>query len=79
MSRAGAGGGKYVADTKLFDTCGSDPASVGVRGAYVGFGNTMPEARKLVNEWQAVVPLEAMNREPPPAEIEMHGMRPADE
>ena len=45
----GAGGGKYVGDTKLFDSCGSSPAAVGVRGAYVAFGNTGPRAREVVH------------------------------
>ena len=46
---AGNGGGLYVGDTKVFDSCGSDPAATGTRGAYVAFGNTLPSARELVH------------------------------
>ena len=45
---AGAGGGLYVGDTKIFDSVGSRPEAVGARGAYVAFGNTMPAAREAV-------------------------------
>ena len=40
--------GLYIGDTKIFDGVGSDPASVGVRGGHVAFGNTLPPARELV-------------------------------
>ena len=42
------GDGLYVGDTKLFDGIGSDPASVGTRGMYIGMGNTLPRAREQV-------------------------------
>ena len=45
---AGAGGGLLLGDTKLFDSVGSKPSAVGLRGAYVSFGNTLPHARELV-------------------------------
>ena len=45
---AGAGGGLYVGDVKLFDGCGSDPATTAIRGAYVAFGDTLPRAREQV-------------------------------
>ena len=35
-------------DLKIFDPVGSDPSAVGVRGAYVAFGNTRPAAREAV-------------------------------
>ena len=37
-----------VFDLKIFDPVGSDPSAVGMRGAYVAFGNTRPAAREAV-------------------------------
>jgi hypothetical protein len=38
----------YVWDVKVFDPLGSSPSKLDVRGATVGFGNTAPDAHKLV-------------------------------
>ena len=46
---AGAGGGKYLGDTKLWDSVGSDPAKTAARGGFVGFGNTLPDAEDKVH------------------------------
>ena len=35
-------------DVKVFDPLGSSPSKLDVRGATVGFGNTAPDAHKLV-------------------------------
>ena len=40
--------GLTLGDTKVFDDCGSDPAEVGTRGAYVAHGNVLPGAREKV-------------------------------
>jgi hypothetical protein len=39
--------GMTIGDTKLFDSVGSKPSAMGIRGAHVGFGNTLPEARRV--------------------------------
>ena len=45
----GRGGRSYIADNKFFNSVASEGTEVQRRGAYVGFGNTEPEARKLVH------------------------------
>ena len=46
---AGAEGGLYYGDTKVWDPVGSDPAKTSARGGYVAFGNTQQEADACVH------------------------------
>ena len=40
--------GLTIGDTKVVDPLGSEPGKVGVRGAHVGFGNTLPGVQTMV-------------------------------